>query len=128
VKLNTVRLLLAFFVSGMGTWITYVALPLVVYERTGSPLLTAVSLLVKLAPTLVLAPIEGVVVDRFNRWTIMVTSGVIRGLLLLVMAMSADNITVLIVAASLVGAVSKFSSSAALASIPNLDRTSCRLL
>ncbi|HCC32915.1 MAG TPA: hypothetical protein DEQ28_03295 [Clostridiales bacterium] len=114
-------MLLAFFVSGMGTWITYVALPLVVYERTGSPLLTAVSLLVKLAPTLVLAPIEGVVVDRFNRWTIMVTSGVIRGLLLLVMAMSADNITVLIVAASLVGAVSKFSSSAALASIPNLE-------
>lgn len=119
-KPNTLRLILALFISGMGAWITYVALPVLVYQRTGSPLLASISLIVKLAPVLVFSPVAGVVVDRCNRWTVMVVGYVTRGALLLVMAMC-DTITALIGVAFLVGAVSQFHSPAVLASIPNLE-------
>lgn len=120
VKPSTLRLILALFISQVGDWIAYVALPLVVYQHTGSPLMTSISLLVELVPALVFAPVAGVIVDRFSRWAIMVMSDLTRGALLLVMAVS-GNVTLLIGAAFMVGAVSQFFSPAVQASIPDLE-------
>jgi hypothetical protein len=38
-KPNTLRFVLALFIADVGAWINYVALSVLVYQRTGSPLL-----------------------------------------------------------------------------------------
>jgi MFS family permease len=61
------RLWLAGLISDTGDWLLFVSLPIVVYERTGSTLGTAVAFLVELAPSVLLAPAIGRLADRPNR-------------------------------------------------------------
>ena len=66
-------------VSDSGDWLLFIALPVVVYQLTGSALGTSFAFLVELAPGIVLAPLTGRLADRWDR----------RRLLLLVSAAQA---------------------------------------
>lgn len=59
-------------VSLVGTWITRVAISWLVYRLTGSELLLGIVGFAGQIPTLLLAPLAGVVVDRHNRHRILV--------------------------------------------------------
>ena len=64
-------------VSLVGTWITRVATAWLVYRLTGSVLLLGVVSFCGQIPTLVLAPVAGVLVDRWNRHRILLVTQVL---------------------------------------------------
>jgi len=80
-------LCLAGLVSDTGDWLLFVALPIVVYQLTGSALGTSLAFLVELAPGIALAPLAGWCADRFDR----------RRLLIVVSGLSAALVPLLVV-------------------------------
>ncbi len=73
-------------VSLVGTWITRVATSWLVYRLTGSALLLGVVGFCGQIPTLLLAPIAGVLVDRWDRHRILVVTQVLSMLQSLALA------------------------------------------
>ncbi len=65
------RMWVAGFVSEIGDWVLLVALPVYVYQRTGSVGSTATTFVVGLLPGLVLSPVAGVLADRWDRRKLM---------------------------------------------------------
>ncbi|NUT96529.1 MAG: MFS transporter [Saccharothrix sp.] len=65
------RLMLAAFVSELGDWVLLVALPVYVYQQTGSVGSTATTFVVALLPSLALSPLAGVLADRWDRRRLM---------------------------------------------------------
>jgi MFS family permease len=65
------RLWIAGFVSEIGDWVLLVALPVYVYQRTGSAAATATTFVVALLPSLALSPLAGVLADRWDRRRLM---------------------------------------------------------
>ncbi|SFQ56059.1 Major Facilitator Superfamily protein [Amycolatopsis arida] len=61
------RLWLAALGSETAEWMLQVALPVLVYQRTGSPVATATGLMLGLLPAVLLGPVAGVLADRWNR-------------------------------------------------------------
>ena len=61
------NLLAAGLISGAGDWLLLVALPIFVYQVTGSTLGTAIAFLVELAPPILLGTVAGRLADRWNR-------------------------------------------------------------
>ena len=65
---RSLRLLLgATLISSVGDWLFRLALPLIVYESTGSPARTALVYALEYAPVLVASPFGGLLADRLNR-------------------------------------------------------------
>src|SRR4051812_17646891 len=64
-------------VSLVGTWITRIATSWLVYRLTGSALLLGVVGFCGQIPTLLLAPIAGVLVDRWDRHRILVVTQIL---------------------------------------------------
>ncbi|HEX3814297.1 MAG TPA: MFS transporter [Mycobacteriales bacterium] len=54
-------------ISDAGDWLLFVALPVVVYNLTGSALGTSLAFLVELTPGILLAPLVGRLADRWDR-------------------------------------------------------------
>src|SRR4051812_839216 len=75
--------------SLVGTWITRIATSWLVYRLTGSALLLGVVGFCGQIPTLVLAPIAGVFVDRWNRHRVLVVTQVLSMLQSLALAVLA---------------------------------------
>ncbi|HET7426665.1 MAG TPA: MFS transporter [Gemmatimonadales bacterium] len=63
--------------SLVGTWITRIATSWLVYRLTGSPLLLGVVGFCGQIPTLFLAPVAGVFVDRWNRHRVLIVTQVL---------------------------------------------------
>ncbi|MEN3309159.1 MAG: hypothetical protein V7603_5361 [Micromonosporaceae bacterium] len=61
------RLWTAGLISDTGDWLLLVALPVLVYQFTGSTLGTALAFLVELAPPILLGPVAGRLADRWDR-------------------------------------------------------------
>ena len=61
------RLWVAAFFGETAEWMLQVALPLYVFQRTGSAANTALSIVLGLLPAVLLSPVAGVVADRANR-------------------------------------------------------------
>jgi MFS family permease len=74
-------------VSLVGTWITRIATSWLVYRLTGSALLLGVVGFCGQIPTLLLAPIAGVLVDRWDRHRILVVTQVLSMLQSLALAL-----------------------------------------
>jgi len=68
-------------VSQAGDWFNQVAVMFLLYELTGSGEVVAGSLILRMLPGVVVAPIAGLLVDRLNRKRILILSDVVRGLL-----------------------------------------------
>jgi len=63
--------------SLIGTWIQRVALPWLVYRMTGSAVLLGVVGFAGQIPTFLLAPVAGVITDRFDRYTILIATQIL---------------------------------------------------
>jgi predicted MFS family arabinose efflux permease len=65
-------------VSGLGSWLLVIAVPMHVYLVSGSLLAAGAVLAAEYAPPLVLAPVAGVLADRYDRRTLMFAADVFR--------------------------------------------------
>ena len=70
-------------VSDTGDWLLLIALPVVIYNLTGSALGTSVAFLVELVPGIVLAPLAGWCADRWDRRRILVLASLGQAVALL---------------------------------------------
>ena len=77
------RLWAAGFVSEIGDWVLQVAMPVYVYQLTGSVSATATTFVVALLPSLALSPVAGVLADRWDRRRLMLLISVLQALALL---------------------------------------------
>ncbi|ASW55757.1 MFS transporter [Plantactinospora sp. KBS50] len=69
--------------SNVGNWLLVVAVPVFVFQLTGSALSTGLAFVAETAPALVLGPIAGVYVDRWDRRTAMIVVDLFRAAALL---------------------------------------------
>ncbi|HEX5097329.1 MAG TPA: MFS transporter, partial [Acidimicrobiia bacterium] len=65
-------------VSEVGDWLYNVALAVYVYEQTHSSAWIGIITLLRLIPYVLLAPLGGVIADRYERRTVLVVSDVLR--------------------------------------------------
>ncbi|TCP53709.1 MFS-type transporter involved in bile tolerance (Atg22 family) [Tumebacillus sp. BK434] len=79
---NFRNVLLAQLLSKIGDMVTGVALPLLIFSRTGSVASMAFMMLTYWLPNLILAPFFGIVVDRVNRKKLMLGMDIARALLI----------------------------------------------
>ena len=109
-------------ISLTGDWMLIVALPVTVYELTGSAVATSGILIANRLPSLLLGSFAGVFVDRWDRKRTMVTSNLLRApvLLLLFAVDSADRVWVVYVVAFVVSTLGQFFRPAENALLPRL--------
>ncbi len=77
------RLWGAGLISDTGDWLLFIALPLVVFQLTGSALGTSIAFLLELVPAVVLAPLAARLIGRFDRRWLMVAVNIGQALALL---------------------------------------------
>lgn len=70
-------------VSQLGDWFNTIAVYTLIINLTGSKSALGLLLVTRFLPTIFLAPLAGVVADRFNRRTLMIASDVLRALVVL---------------------------------------------
>ena len=100
------RLLGGEFVSGIGDWLYLVALLVVVYAESGSPILLGVVGAARILPYVLLSVPAGIVADRFDRRMVLLVTDVARGALMLALAaaVALDASTVAIVVLAILAA------------------------
>src|SRR5689334_4152288 len=88
-------------ISLAGDWTLRVALPIYVYQLTGSTLATSTILMAGMLPNLLLGSVAGVFVDRWDRKRTMVVSNLLLalGLLPLLAVHSADQLWIVFLVA-----------------------------
>ncbi|WP_367127146.1 MFS transporter [Saccharothrix sp. HUAS TT1] len=101
------RLWVAGFVSEVGDWVLLVALPVYVYQRTGSAAATATTFVVALLPSLALAPLAGVLADRWDRRKLMLLVSLAQAVALLPL-LTGDLVLVNVVTAVQAGLAALF--------------------
>lgn len=79
-----VRLWVAQSLSGFGDWLMVVAVPFFVYDRTKSAVATAFVFAAEAGPQVVLSPIAGVLVDRYNRVRLLTVANLASAIVVLV--------------------------------------------
>ncbi|MDB4913345.1 MAG: protein of unknown function DitE [Gemmatimonadetes bacterium] len=103
-------------VSLVGTWITRVATSWLIYRLTGSLLLLGVVSFCGQIPTLLLAPVAGVLVDRWNRHRILVITQVLsmlQSVALAVMVFTGDvSVALVLVLQMIQGIINAFDTPA----------------
>jgi MFS family permease len=115
---------LAGFISMLGDWMLMVALPVAVYELTGSALAIGTLLIIRLIPRLLLGSVAGVFIDRWDRRRTMIVANLVRAplLLALITVDSADEIWLVYVVGFLVSTMTQFFGPAEDALLPLLVR------
>jgi len=118
------RFLSARLVSLIGTSVTFVALPVVVYQLTGSPFLTGLVSAFEALPYLLFGLPAGALADRFDRRRVMVLSdlanAVVLGSLPVAYLLGALTVPHVMVAAFLVPALFVFFDAADFGAVPTL--------
>ena len=117
------RLLAGEFVSGIGDWLYLVAVLVVVYADSSSPVLLGIVGAARILPYVLLSVPAGIVADRFDRRMVLLVTDVARGVLMLglVAAVVVDAPTLVIVAISILAACfSTFFGPAIAALLPML--------
>jgi Na+/melibiose symporter-like transporter len=119
---NFALLWFAGLVSFTGDWMLAVALPLAIYELTGSALATGGVLVANKLVALVLGSVAGVFVDRWDRRRTMVVANLVRApiLLPLLAVDSAARVWIVYVVAAGLSAVGQFFRPAETALLPRL--------
>ena len=70
-------------ISELGNWINSIAIYALILQLTGSGMAMAAAMMAKLLPMVVVSPLAGVVIDRMDRKTILITSDLLRSLTVL---------------------------------------------
>ncbi len=90
-------LLAGMAVSQLGDWLYNVALIVLVYERTHSPMWAGITTAARVVPFVVVGPLGGVLADRFNRRTVMIACDLARmGLMLLLAGVAAARLPIML--------------------------------
>ena len=110
------------FISIIGDWVLFIALPFYTYSLTGSVLATGAMFIVSTLPRLILGSVAGVFVDRWDRKRLMIMADLLRVLLILMLLFvrSRDGLWLIYVSAFLESTVSQFFNPAKTAIIPLL--------
>lgn len=109
--------------SQLGDWLYNAALLAYVYEATGSAGWVGAATICRLLPYVLLGPLGGVVADRYDRRTVLLAGDVIRGsmMLALALAVSVDGPVGLVIAiTALASAAGTAERPAAMALLPRL--------
>jgi len=80
------RLLVGEFVSSIGDWLYLVALLVVIWEISQDPVVLGIVGAARILPYILLSIPAGIVADRFDRRLILLTTDIIRGLIMLAIA------------------------------------------
>ncbi len=112
-------------ISLFGDRLHQIALAVLVYGLSGSPLLTGLVFLTATLPNLLLGPIAGTFVDRWNHKHVMVASDLLRAALVLALPVAASiNLLLVFPVVFLVTTVSIFFRPAKAAVVPRIVRQS----
>jgi MFS family permease len=97
-------------ISFIGDYFVYLAIPIVVNRLTGSAMMVGLSLISSAIPALLLGPIAGVFVDRWDRRKTMVASDIIRAVLVLycLLVHTREQVWIFYLAAFLMSCTSQF--------------------
>lgn len=117
------RLLFGEFVSGIGDWLYLIAILVIIYAESDSPVLLGIVGAARILPYVLLSVPAGMVADRFDRRMVLLVTDVARGILMLalVAAVAVDASVVVIVAISILAACfSTFFGPAIAALLPSL--------
>jgi MFS family permease len=117
------RLLAGEFVSGIGDWLYLVAVLVVVYADSNSPVLLGIVGAARILPYVLLSVPAGIVADRFDRRMVLLVTDVARGILMLVLvgAVLVGAPTLAIVAVAILAACfSTFFGPAIAALVPTI--------
>lgn len=89
-------------INDFGDWTLLVALPIFVFQLTGSALVTSTVFVVELIPGLIAGQLGGVLVDRWDRKRILVVGGVVQSafLLPLLLVASVDQLWIVYLVAA----------------------------
>ena len=119
---NIALLWLGGLISFAGDWVLYIALPVYVYDLTGSALATGGMFIAQTAPRLLLGSIAGVFVDRWDRKRTMIVANLLSAaaLLLLLRVRSIDDLWLVYLAAFVQAAIALFFQPAESALVPAL--------
>jgi DHA3 family macrolide efflux protein-like MFS transporter len=111
-------------ISFIGDYFYWLAIPIMVERLTGSSLLVGLSVISSALPMLVLGPVAGVFVDRWDRKRTMIVSDVVRALLVLLCltVRTQDQVWIYYIVAFLMSSVSRFFFPAQNASLPLIVR------
>lgn len=110
---------LAQLISSLGDTLHYIALVVWVYQRTGSSLVVAGTVLFEIIPVILLAPLAGVLIDRLPRKLILVGADVARAGLVLALLLATEQWQVYVIVALLASA-GIFFNPAVNATLPTL--------
>jgi len=69
--------------SGLGSWINFIALNALIFHLYGSAHLLGLFLVIRLLPTMIFGLVGGVAADRFDRRRLLIFTDLVRGLLVL---------------------------------------------
>ncbi len=107
---NFVALWLGQTVSFIGDYFYWLAVPIMVERLTGSAMMVGLSTIANALPLLLLGPVAGVFVDRWDRKRTMIVADLLRGLLVLLFltVRTADQVWVYYVVGFLMSCVSRF--------------------
>lgn len=118
------RFLFARAVSWLGNAVTMVALPILVFQLTGSPALTGLVTVLEALPYLLFGFPAGALADRWNRKRMLVLTGGVSGLVLatipLAQALAAVSVAHVLIAAVLVSTLFVFFDAASFGAVPEL--------
>ena len=116
------RLWVGGLVSDLGDWTLLVALPVAVFELTGSALTTSSVFVVELLAGLLAGQLGGVLVDRWDRRRLLVATALIQAvaLLPLLLVASADQLAIVFVVAAVQSGLARLSGPAKTALVPTL--------
>src|SRR5215218_6906240 len=119
---NFALLWLGGLISFVGDWVLFIALPVYVYDLTGSALATGGMFIAQTAPRLLLGSIAGVFVDRWDRKRTMIVANVLSAtaLLLLLPVLSIADLWLVYLAAFLQASIALFFQPAESALVPTL--------
>jgi len=116
------RLWIGQLISELGTWFSFIAELGLVRYYSGAPLSTVALLSARLLPFLVFAPFAGVLVDRFSRKKILISSDFLRALVALgyLAVRSPGHLWIVYVCGAAMSSFSVFFEGAKNAALPNL--------
>ncbi|MFD0558495.1 putative MFS family arabinose efflux permease [Stackebrandtia endophytica] len=109
-------------ITFLGNWILRVGLPITVLDLTGSTAALAATTAASFLPSLVLGPMVGVFVDRWDRKRVMVIANLAQAAVLSPMLLvdSADKVWILVAVAFASAGISPFTRTAENALLPRL--------
>lgn len=117
-------------VSFVGDYFYWLAIPIMVERLTGSALQVGLSVMASALPMLLLGPVAGVFVDRWDRKRTMIAADLLRGLLVLLCLQveTPDQVWIYYIVAFLMSCVSRFFFPAQNAVLPLIVRDKNDLL